>query len=135
MGLMNFMTESNVNNNLFTAERVFNVLGWIPGVSAYSGGIRWTAGNVMLVAAVALTAGSLALGYATQQRYFFDKGSLFSKYIWHAGANIVRGAIETLFIIGNILAFCYDASNGRMRYPGEPSEPSNWSAKSPIPLN
>ena len=68
---MQCITFKNVDQFLAGTEKVFNVLGWIPQVSTVSGPIRATMGKVMVVAAAALAALTLAVGYITGNRNLF----------------------------------------------------------------
>lgn len=51
------------------------------------------------------------------------KGKEYGSWGWYGVANIVRGFVETLFVVGALLCLVYDFGMNRIKYHGEQELP------------
>lgn len=114
-------TLSGMDPQFQATEALFNKLGHYPVVSFVSGSCRMTYGGmqawVSLLLAVKLLAESRIFPETKNDSIRESKGQLL--YTCHGLANIGRGSVEMLFIIGNVLTIIYDYSRVRFKYSGE----------------
>ena len=101
---------NRLNEILSNTEKNLNYAGWIPGISMASGSLR------MIMGKVELLAGSL-IGLADLAQFKLDSPGW--TYAAHGIANICRGLLETVLLIGNLAWFFYDQSERRFCYPSE----------------
>lgn len=94
-------------------ERVFNILGYIPIVSSISGPIRsgiWAIAQIFggIIGLVL----SLFLSIFTG-----DEGSnifwIWAALVVNGVLNIIRGTIESIPFLGNLICFLYDRIRGK----------------------
>lgn len=108
---------------LHTFEKVLNVAGYVPFVSAISGAIRIGYGKVEVIGAIAagalLTVKALFNRDAEQRSFDFKYAvAVAANYSIHGLANIGRGFVEALPII-NLSCLVYDLTGTRIQYPFE----------------
>jgi hypothetical protein len=108
---MSFALDQSLQN----IETTLNIVGYIPFVSIASGSIRFVGGKVEAIAGLILAALSALPGgcqSAKEQSRRIDHGL---ELALHGGANMIRGAVESIPVIGNLGCMLYDLSN-RMEY-------------------
>lgn len=117
---MDPVSTNHLNNILGKTEHAFNVLGWVPVLSSASGAIRIIAGKVQLVAALALAFFQKISGLIFQKKSYIELSNHSFDYVKHGIANICRGYLETIPLIGNVSLFVYDLlPDSRMKYEEE----------------
>lgn len=106
-------------------QKHLNWWGKVPVASFVSGQIRSGYGAMMALAAcvdiVFKAIKSLFVGAQQRKQLFRDMGREIS-YIGQGFGNIFRGQVETVFLLGNLLAYCWDnVFKARVAFPGEGS--------------
>jgi hypothetical protein len=91
----------------------------IPGISVLSGGLRFLAGHVQMVAASALSFIELTYILLTARSYPFRRHSLGLYYFLHGAANVYRGGIAMEWWTFPLFSL-YDRYIGRANYFYEP---------------
>lgn len=103
----------SLDQGMAKLERVFNGFGYIPVLSSFTGPIRAAIGKVEIVAALIIGAIVLIVTWR------FDRAvDVVLNYALNGVANVIRGWIEFVPIIGNYLCYTYDTI-GRMPYTYE----------------
>lgn len=96
-----------------SVEKALNCPGYIPIVSSFSGALRATMGKIELIASMFIGAYVLLTTGDIDQAI-----DATVTYAVHGLANIGRGVIECIPLLGNFLCWIYDDEN-RVAYPFE----------------
>ena len=117
---INFAPLDNVAARI---EKGGNLAGYLFGFA--TGPLRIVAGKVEMIAGTLFSLGYLLM-YAISRDpdpSFLDNAKESSGYVIHGAANILRGAIETVNLLGGVfLLLIYDFGIGRFHYSDEPRE-------------
>ena len=98
----------NIERNLQNFEYTMNGLGYIPVISTLSGPARMVFGKIE-----AITGLAIAVFASTERRSNWGL-----ELALHGAANILRGTVETIPVIGNIACVVKDLAGTRFEYSG-----------------
>lgn len=102
-----------------------DVLAWgdyIPVVSTISGFARYLLGKVEVIVAVSVAIFKFiaSLFKSAGERKVLEKEAIETlHYAAHGLANMFRGLVAMVPVLGNISCLVYDLTGNRLRYPGE----------------
>lgn len=107
------------------SEEILNPLGYIPLVSSiFTGEVRATLGLIQVISSVVATPFMFIADLFGHERGAFYRTSKCISHFSHGVSNIVRGAVESIPILGNLCTIVYDQVIGvRMKYSIEYSRP------------
>jgi len=115
----------NLDSAQATLEKnVFNKAGYIPLVSTVSGILRQKLGLIQVVSSIAM-----AIFFAVQSLFLTSPREINAahanakhclSYALHGIANMFRGGIESIPLLGNAVVYGYDYFEARVGYKTEP---------------
>ena len=116
--------EHQLNNTLAAVEKGFNIVGYIPVASTYSGGLRMVCGKLEIIGAIAASALFAIVALFSPTDHERHEGikkaaKILKTYTLHGVANIFRGAMEATALLGLVACLPYDLFCNRFAYPHE----------------
>lgn len=116
----------NLNKTLNKFEKGLNMVGYVPFVGSFSGGLRIGMGKIGVISGVALTAiglGGELTGLMKSQKAA-NVVDLGTNYIKNGVTNIGRGILEFLPGVSLVTCLPYDLSGRRISYLTQPKKSS-----------
>ncbi len=116
--------EYQLNNTLAAVEKGFNIFGYIPVASTYSGGIRMVCGKLEIISAITASALMAIVALFSPNCHERHEGmkqaaKILKTYALHGITNIFRGAVEATALLGLVACLPYDLFGNRFAYPQE----------------
>ncbi len=116
--------EYQLNNTIATVEKGFNLVGYVPVASTFSGGLRMACGKIEIICSVVaaglvLVAGLFAANQQEREKRIDQAGTVLKTYALHGLANMFRGALEMTALLGLVACLPYDLFGNRFIYPQE----------------
>ncbi|MEI6242149.1 MAG: hypothetical protein WCP39_01950 [Chlamydiota bacterium] len=109
----------DVERSFSSAEKVLNVTGYVPFVSSVTGPLRALMGKIQVIVFAVLAINAYMLGQKAV-------GERCVTCILNGFANIVRGTVESVTLLGNLCCFIYDkVMLVRFGYTGEKTDPAS----------
>ena len=105
---MSIITQQQLDTSLSSVEKVANLPGYVPFVSEITGCLRIKSGILETIVSIAVFLfNRMQYAFTGDKNYLIDSDKAL-QYLPHGLANIFRGIVECIPIIGNLACWIYD---------------------------